>query len=65
MAVVHTRPLFYALLHSDDYNKIPALDPEKLKIFNTVREITGGCECLSVCVCVCVLIFNISVCSLV
>uniref|UniRef100_A0A7N6A2B8 Receptor protein-tyrosine kinase n=1 Tax=Anabas testudineus TaxID=64144 RepID=A0A7N6A2B8_ANATE len=25
----------------DDYNGIPALDPEKLKIFNTVREITG------------------------
>ncbi|CAG5981670.1 unnamed protein product [Menidia menidia] len=24
----------------DDYNNIPALDPEKLKIFNTVREIT-------------------------
>uniref|UniRef100_A0A7N6F9P8 Receptor protein-tyrosine kinase n=1 Tax=Anabas testudineus TaxID=64144 RepID=A0A7N6F9P8_ANATE len=24
----------------DDYNGIPALDPEKLKIFNTVREIT-------------------------
>ncbi|XP_057701747.1 receptor tyrosine-protein kinase erbB-3-like [Corythoichthys intestinalis] len=27
-------------IHGDDYNKIPALDPEKLKIFNTVREIT-------------------------
>uniref|UniRef100_A0A3Q2YK41 receptor protein-tyrosine kinase n=1 Tax=Hippocampus comes TaxID=109280 RepID=A0A3Q2YK41_HIPCM len=28
-------------IHGDDYNNIPALDPEKLKIFNTVREITG------------------------
>ncbi|XP_037627238.1 receptor tyrosine-protein kinase erbB-3a isoform X2 [Sebastes umbrosus] len=27
-------------IEGDDYNKIPALDPEKLKIFNTVREIT-------------------------
>ncbi|XP_051932995.1 receptor tyrosine-protein kinase erbB-3a isoform X1 [Hippocampus zosterae] len=27
-------------IHGDDYNNIPALDPEKLKIFNTVREIT-------------------------
>lgn len=34
--------------HSDDYNGVPPLDPEKLKIFNTVREITG----LSVCLCV-------------
>uniref|UniRef100_A0A665VQN5 Receptor protein-tyrosine kinase n=1 Tax=Echeneis naucrates TaxID=173247 RepID=A0A665VQN5_ECHNA len=28
-------------IEGDEYNKIPALDPEKLKIFNTVREITG------------------------
>uniref|UniRef100_A0A3Q1H793 Receptor protein-tyrosine kinase n=1 Tax=Anabas testudineus TaxID=64144 RepID=A0A3Q1H793_ANATE len=28
-------------IKGDDYNGIPALDPEKLKIFNTVREITG------------------------
>lgn len=42
---LHKGPLFYALLHSDPYNKVPALDPEKLKIFNTVREITGGLEC--------------------
>ncbi|XP_061640418.1 receptor tyrosine-protein kinase erbB-3a [Phyllopteryx taeniolatus] len=27
-------------IHGDDYNNVPALDPEKLKIFNTVREIT-------------------------
>uniref|UniRef100_A0A3Q1IFN8 Receptor protein-tyrosine kinase n=1 Tax=Anabas testudineus TaxID=64144 RepID=A0A3Q1IFN8_ANATE len=27
-------------IKGDDYNGIPALDPEKLKIFNTVREIT-------------------------
>lgn len=51
--------VFFTLLYSDPYNKVPALDPEKLKIFNTVREITGGLKC------VCVLIFNISVCSLV
>ncbi|KAG7233128.1 hypothetical protein INR49_007436 [Caranx melampygus] len=28
------------VVESDAYNGIPALDPEKLKIFNTVREIT-------------------------
>uniref|UniRef100_A0A8C2ZZD9 Receptor protein-tyrosine kinase n=1 Tax=Cyclopterus lumpus TaxID=8103 RepID=A0A8C2ZZD9_CYCLU len=28
-------------IKGDDYNSVPALDPEKLKIFNTVREITG------------------------
>ncbi|XP_023279412.1 receptor tyrosine-protein kinase erbB-3 isoform X1 [Seriola lalandi dorsalis] len=27
-------------IYGDEYNGIPALDPEKLKIFNTVREIT-------------------------
>uniref|UniRef100_A0A3Q3JZA0 Receptor protein-tyrosine kinase n=1 Tax=Monopterus albus TaxID=43700 RepID=A0A3Q3JZA0_MONAL len=27
-------------IKGDEYNNIPALDPEKLKIFNTVREIT-------------------------
>ncbi|KAM9410152.1 receptor tyrosine-protein kinase erbB-3-like [Pholidichthys leucotaenia] len=27
-------------IEGDDYNDIPPLDPEKLKIFNTVREIT-------------------------
>jgi len=27
--------------HRDSYNNISALDPKKLKIFNTVREITG------------------------
>ena len=36
---------------SDDYNSVPALDPEKLKIFNTVREITGVCVCVHLCVC--------------
>lgn len=51
MAAICTRPLFYALLYSDDFNKVPALDPEKLKIFNTVREITGGCKCACVCAC--------------
>uniref|UniRef100_A0A8B9I0X5 Receptor protein-tyrosine kinase n=1 Tax=Astyanax mexicanus TaxID=7994 RepID=A0A8B9I0X5_ASTMX len=28
-------------IHGDDYNKIPPLDPKKLKYFSTVREITG------------------------
>ncbi|XP_034726500.1 receptor tyrosine-protein kinase erbB-3a isoform X1 [Etheostoma cragini] len=27
-------------IDGDNYNNVPALDPEKLKIFNTVREIT-------------------------
>uniref|UniRef100_A0A3B3ZZ49 Receptor protein-tyrosine kinase n=1 Tax=Periophthalmus magnuspinnatus TaxID=409849 RepID=A0A3B3ZZ49_9GOBI len=27
-------------IKGDDFNKVPPLDPEKLKIFNTVREIT-------------------------
>ncbi|KAI3370155.1 hypothetical protein L3Q82_024938 [Scortum barcoo] len=27
-------------IKGDEYNNVPALDPEKLKIFNTVREIT-------------------------
>ncbi|KAM9859780.1 receptor tyrosine-protein kinase erbB-3a [Aulostomus maculatus] len=27
-------------IQGDDYNNVPALNPEKLKIFNTVREIT-------------------------
>ncbi|XP_054639834.1 receptor tyrosine-protein kinase erbB-3-like [Dunckerocampus dactyliophorus] len=27
-------------IHGDDYKGVPALDPEKLKIFNTVQEIT-------------------------
>ncbi|KAL6111520.1 erbb3 [Pungitius sinensis] len=27
-------------IEGDEYNSVPALDPEKLKIFNTVREIT-------------------------
>uniref|UniRef100_A0A3Q3K124 receptor protein-tyrosine kinase n=1 Tax=Monopterus albus TaxID=43700 RepID=A0A3Q3K124_MONAL len=38
-----TGPIQYFLFflcQSDEYNNIPALDPEKLKIFNTVREIT-------------------------
>lgn len=30
-----------SMIHSDPYNNISALDPKKLKIFNTVREITG------------------------
>lgn len=33
-------------LNSDKYKKVPALDPEKLNIFNTVREITGMCTAL-------------------
>lgn len=41
---------FLFSLHSDEYNGVPALDPEKLKIFNTVREITGACKCVYVCV---------------
>ncbi|KAK3546894.1 hypothetical protein QTP86_003767 [Hemibagrus guttatus] len=28
-------------INGDVYNKIPPLDPEKLKVFSTVREITG------------------------
>ncbi|KAM9408215.1 receptor tyrosine-protein kinase erbB-3-like [Pholidichthys leucotaenia] len=28
-------------INGDTYSKVPPLDPEKLKIFNTVREITG------------------------
>ncbi|TSL61272.1 Receptor tyrosine-protein kinase erbB-3 [Bagarius yarrelli] len=28
-------------INGDVYNKIPPLDPEKLSVFNTVREITG------------------------
>uniref|UniRef100_A0A3P9BQZ9 Receptor protein-tyrosine kinase n=1 Tax=Maylandia zebra TaxID=106582 RepID=A0A3P9BQZ9_9CICH len=28
-------------IEGDAYNKVPPLDPEKLKIFNTVEEITG------------------------
>ena len=31
----------------DDYKNIPAIDPEKLKIFSTVREITGVCYSFS------------------
>ncbi|KAM8914759.1 receptor tyrosine-protein kinase erbB-3a isoform 2-T2 [Spinachia spinachia] len=27
-------------IEGDEYNSVPALDPEKLKVFNTVREIT-------------------------
>ncbi|XP_028431360.1 receptor tyrosine-protein kinase erbB-3a [Perca flavescens] len=27
-------------IKGDEYNNVPALDPEKLKVFNTVREIT-------------------------
>uniref|UniRef100_A0A8C1I0N2 Receptor protein-tyrosine kinase n=1 Tax=Cyprinus carpio carpio TaxID=630221 RepID=A0A8C1I0N2_CYPCA len=30
-------------IKGDSYNNISALDPKKLKIFNTVREITGVC----------------------
>lgn len=39
-------PLFCLSLfaQSDDYKKIPALDPEKLKVFNTLKEITGEHE---------------------
>lgn len=37
-----------SFIHSDSYNNISALDPKKLKIFNTVREITG--VCVSLCV---------------
>ncbi|XP_075966594.1 receptor tyrosine-protein kinase erbB-3a isoform X1 [Anarhichas minor] len=29
-------------IEGDDYNDVPALDPEKLKVFNTVREITDS-----------------------
>ncbi|XP_040891056.1 receptor tyrosine-protein kinase erbB-3a [Toxotes jaculatrix] len=29
-------------IKGDDYNGVPALDPEKLKVFNTVREITDN-----------------------
>lgn len=39
----HISPLltsFYCSL-SDPWHKIPALDPEKLNVFRTVREITG------------------------
>lgn len=32
-----------SMIYSDPYNNISALDPKKLKIFNTVREITGLC----------------------
>uniref|UniRef100_A0A8C4EYG5 Receptor protein-tyrosine kinase n=1 Tax=Dicentrarchus labrax TaxID=13489 RepID=A0A8C4EYG5_DICLA len=28
-------------INGDDYNNVPPLNPEKLKIFNTVKEITG------------------------
>lgn len=41
----------------DVYNNIPPLEPEKLKVFNTVREITGmlpSHRLLSVCVLVAV-----------
>lgn len=33
--------VFLSVHHSDPYKKIPPLDPNKLKIFSTVREITG------------------------
>lgn len=39
-----------SVVYSDPYNNISALDPKKLKVFNTVREITG----LSVYICVCI-----------
>jgi len=31
-------------LNGDPWHKIPALDPEKLSVFRTVREITGERE---------------------
>lgn len=35
-------PFLYSLFsQSDEYKNIPALDPEKLKVFSTVQEITG------------------------
>uniref|UniRef100_A0A8C5CQQ6 Receptor protein-tyrosine kinase n=1 Tax=Gadus morhua TaxID=8049 RepID=A0A8C5CQQ6_GADMO len=34
-------------IKGDDYKNIPAIDPEKLKIFSTVREITGVCYSFS------------------
>lgn len=37
-----TLPYFHV---SDDYNGVPPLDPEKLKIFHTLREITGLSMC--------------------
>lgn len=38
--------LYLSFLYRDSYNNISALDPKKLKIFNTVREITGVCLCV-------------------
>lgn len=31
----------FTVLSRDPWHKIPALDPEKLNVFRTVREITG------------------------
>lgn len=41
--------LYLSVLYRDSYNNISALDPKKLKIFNTVREITGVCLCVYLC----------------
>lgn len=46
LSLSHFSPLlisFYCSL-SDPWHKIPALDPEKLNVFRTVREITGEKE---------------------
>lgn len=34
----------FTVLRRDPWHKIPALDPEKLNVFRTVREITGEWE---------------------
>lgn len=39
----HNNVLMFRFVQRDAYNNIPAIDPEKLKIFSTVREITGVC----------------------
>lgn len=50
--VLTSAPSCTIVSHRDDYNSVPALDPEKLKIFNTVREITGVCVRAWVLACV-------------
>lgn len=39
------------LVHRDVYHNIEALDPEKLNVFRTVREITGG-YIIHICICI-------------
>lgn len=53
MNVLMSVPLHTIVPRRDLYNGVPRLDPEKLKIFNTVREITGVCV-MPVCVLMCV-----------